>query len=94
MALNYKMPADMEALARQAVETQAAGLVEKFLDQLVDSGIGHRARIPCSKLVVAMCNRGGYGVNCFDVQDNLSDIASTHWYDASVPISVLMSLMT
>ena len=75
------MPEDIEALARQAVETQAAGLVEKFLDQLVDSGIGHRARIPCSKLVVAMCNRGGYGVNGFDVQDNTSDIASTHWYD-------------
>ena len=75
------MPADFEALARQAVETQAAGLVEKFLDMLCDSGIAHRARIPCSKLVVAMCNRGGYGVNSFDVQDNLSDIASTHWYD-------------
>ena len=75
------MPAHIEVLARQAVETQAAGLVEKFLDILVDSGIGHRARIPCSKLVVAMCNRGGYGLNGFDVQDNTSDIASTHWYD-------------
>lgn len=81
MALLHKMPEDLEALGREAAATQAAGLVEKFLDQLVESGIGHRARIPCSKLVVARCNRGGYGVNFFDVQENTSDIAATKWYD-------------
>lgn len=81
MALLHKMPEDLEALGREAASTQAAGLVEKFLDLLVASGIGHRARIPCSKLVVARCNRGGYGVNFFDVQENTSDIAATKWYD-------------
>ena len=81
MALLHKLPEHLEALALQALETQAAGLVEKFLDDLVDAGIGHRSRIPCSKLVVARCNRGGYGINAFDVQDNTSDVASTHWYD-------------
>ena len=81
MASFHQLPADLKALALQAVQTQAAGLVEKLMDDLVKAGIAHRARVPCTKLVVARCNRGGYGINAFDVQDNTSDIASTHWYD-------------
>ena len=81
MASFHQLPADLKALALQAVQTQAAGLVEKLMDDLVQAGIAHRARVPCTKLVVARCNRGGYGINAFDVQDNTSDIASTHWYD-------------
>jgi len=81
MALLHHMPVDIVELAKQCVTTQAAGLVEKLLDHLVESGIGHRARIPCSKLVVARCNRGGYGIDFFDVQENVSDVTETHWYD-------------
>ena len=81
MATLHRLPAEIESLARSAASTQAAGLVEKLLDDMVSAGIAHRSRIPCTKLVVARCNRGGYGINSFDVQENTSDIASTQWYD-------------
>ena len=81
MATLHQLPAEIEALARLAAETQAAGLVEKLLDDMITAGICHRSRVPCSKLVVHKCNRGGYGINAYDVQDNVSDIASTQWYD-------------
>jgi len=64
-----------------AAESQAAGTVEKLLDDMVTEGICHRTRVPCGKMVVSKVNRGGYGINSFVVQDNVSDIAATQWYD-------------
>ena len=77
----HHVPAHIEQLANRCVSTSAAGLVERLLDDCIKEGIAHVTRILPFQLVVANCNRGGYGVNHFDVQENVSDIAETHWHD-------------
>lgn len=76
----HAVPEDIHNLAKQAAQTAAAGHVQELLEALKKQGIAHEATVKCWQVLVSMCNRGGYGIDPWDVQENISDIAETKFH--------------
>lgn len=77
----HHVPEHIAKLCKQVVETSAAGHVEELIDESLQHGIAHKTRALPFQVLCSPCNRGGYGINAFDAQENLSDIAETKWHD-------------
>ena len=76
----HSIPPAIDALAKQAVTSSAAGHVQSLLEALKDAGIAHYQQIKCFQILTSSCNRGGYGIDPFDVQENVSDVAETKFH--------------
>ena len=74
------VPANVDVLAKQCVETGAAGHVQALLAGAEAAGIVFSQTINCKQIVTSPVNRGGDGVDSFDVQENVSDVANTKFH--------------
>ena len=70
----------VDELCKRAIDTSAAGHIQTMIDAMLDCGIAHTQTVVCSQILVAMCNRGGYGLDPWDVQENISDITETQFH--------------
>ena len=76
------VPAEIDVLAKQCVETGAAGHVQLLLELCEAHGIAYTQKVNCAQIIVAACNRNGDGVDFSDVQENVSDIASIKFHQS------------
>jgi len=70
-----------DELARQAVEKKTASAWQHLLSYCLRMDFFKRMPVHCSRIVCAMCNRDGYGVNGKDVHENIVDTFYSGWHD-------------
>ena len=80
--MSATVPAEIDALARQALQSGAAGHVQQLLESLKAAGIVVEQKVHCSRILVSKCNRGGFGIDPWDTQENISDIADTKFHQS------------
>ena len=76
------VPVELDGLAKQAVESGAAGHIQLLIEALKIAGIAVEQKVHCSRILVSKCNRGGYGIDPWDTQENISDIAATKFHQS------------
>jgi hypothetical protein len=70
-----------DELARQACETKTASSWQHLLSYCLRMDFFKRIPAHCSRIVCALANRDGYGVNGKDVHENIDDTFYAGWHD-------------
>ena len=76
----HGVPVELHVLAFQALHSGAAGHVQQLIEALKIAGIAVEQKVHCSRILVSKCNRGGYGIDPWDAQENISDITETKFH--------------
>lgn len=74
------VPAAVDQLAKLCVDSGAAGNVQSLLDEMQSHGLAYIQKVHCHQILISRCNRNGDGVDPWDVQENVSDVANTKFH--------------